>query len=127
MPRVTGLVVAALLTAVPLSASAARCPRGCRHALKTALGACRAACPKHRPGHDCRSACSVEFKSEKATYRGCDEPTNPTPPNCGMTTITTTATTSTTTSIAILPCGTFLTTRGSPGGGDGQFWEFSSL
>lgn len=90
------VALAALLTATPVTAFAARCPRECRHLLKDEWRTCRAVCPRHRPGHDCRAACVAAFKGDRAT---CKAATNPTPPNCGETTTTTSTSTSTSTTL----------------------------
>ena len=90
------LAFTALLTAVPLTVSAARCPRECRHLLKAEMRACRVACPKHWPGRGCRLACGATFEDDKTTCRAAS---NPSAPYCGETT-TSSSTTTTSSSVA---------------------------
>jgi len=80
---VAGLVIVGLM-AVPAHA---KCGKDCKQAITSNFRACKAACPKRKPGKSCRAACGASRRADRTT---CRTATNPTPPNCGASTTTTT-------------------------------------
>lgn len=97
VPAVSGLVIAAMLLslgglmAVPAHA---KCRKDCKRVIAGRLKACKAACPKRKPGKSCRATCLADLKADKTA---CRTATNPAPPDCGASTTTTTPSGGTTT------------------------------
>jgi hypothetical protein len=90
--------IALLAFAVPLlgaglspSPALAKCGKDCKVQIKTEFKACKAACPKAKAGKDCKHSCKT---TKRGGLAACRVATNPTPPECGRTTIPTTTTTS---------------------------------
>ncbi len=87
------LLVGACLTASP---ALAKCHKDCKTQIENEFKACKVVCPKGKAGKDCKHSCKT---TKRGSLAACKIATNPTPPDCGETTITTTTTTTTTTTL----------------------------
>ena len=57
----------------------AKCPKDCKTQIASEAGTCKAGCPKHKTGKDCRKACK---DAKRTDTKACKHASNPTPPGC---------------------------------------------